>query len=107
MGVHVTVSDICPKCGLPREICACEALEKEESKRIKVYETRKKFRKLVTVIEGLDDADLSKTAKALKQTLACGGTAKDGTIVLQGEHKNKVKKVLVSLGYLADNIEVR
>jgi translation initiation factor 1 len=104
--VDAKVSDVCPKCGLPLEICACEALEKEESQKIKVYETKKKFRKLVTVIEGLDDADLSKTAKDLKQKLACGGTAKNGVIVLQGAHKAKVKGVLVSLGYLEDNINV-
>ncbi|VVC04273.1 Translation initiation factor SUI1 [Candidatus Burarchaeum australiense] len=100
------MSEICPKCGLPLEICACEALEKEESKKIKVFETKKKFRKLVTIIEGLDDADLSKTAKDLKQKLACGGTAKDGMIVLQGAHKEKVKGVLVSLGYLPESINV-
>jgi len=100
------VSETCPKCGLPLEICACEALEKEESQKIKIYETKKKFRKLVTMIEGLDDADLSKTAKDLKQRLACGGTAKDGVIVLQGMHKEKAKKVLVSLGYLEENIKV-
>ena len=100
------MSEICPKCGLPLEICACEALEKEESRKITVYETKKKFRKLVTVIEGLDDADLSKTAKSLKQKLACGGTAKDGIIILQGAHKDKVKNILVSLGYLAESISV-
>jgi len=104
--VNAKVNEICPKCGLPLEICACEALEKEESKKIKVYETKKKFKKLVTVVEGLDDADLSKTAKELKQKLACGGTAKNGLIVLQGAHKEKVKILLVSLGYLAESISV-
>jgi len=100
------VSDICPRCGLPLEICACEALEKSEAKKIRVYETKKKFQKLVTVVEGLDESELQKTAKGLKQKLACGGTAKEGLIVLQGGHKEKVKDVHVSLGYPAENIDV-
>lgn len=88
------------------EICACEALEKSETRKIKAYETKKKFHKLVTVIEGIDPKDLEKTAKGLKQKLACGGTAKDGLIVLQGGHREKIRAALVSVGYPAEIIDV-
>ena len=98
--------EICPKCGLIKDICACDILEKEEVQRIVAYTTKKKFKKLVTVIEGIDNAKIDDTAKELKQKLACGGTAKDGVIVLQGDHKRKIKALLASIGYPAENIEV-
>ncbi len=99
--------EICPKCGLLNDICACEVLEKEESQRIKVYTTKKRFGKFVTVIEGLDKEVLVKTAKELKHKLACGGTNKDGIIVLQGDHKDKMKGLLVGLGYSQECINIR
>ena len=99
--------EICPKCGLLKDICACDVLEKEESQRIKVYSTKKRFGKLVTIVEGLEKDVLDKTAKELKHKLACGGTAKDGAIVLQGDHKDKVKPLLVSMGYSEQSITVR
>ncbi len=101
------MADICPKCGLPLEICACEALEKEEAQKIKVYTTKMRFGKLVTVVEGLSADDLRKTAKELKKKLACGGTDKDNRIVLQGDHKEKVSKLLVELGYNESSISKR
>lgn len=100
------MAGICPKCGLPSELCVCETLEKEESKKIFVYSTSKKFKKLVTIVEGIDKNKIDEYAKKLKQKLACGGTAKDGLIILQGMHVNKVKDILVSLGFPPDKIEV-
>ena len=99
--------EICPKCGLLKDICACEVLEKEESQRIKVYSTKKRFGKLVTVVEGLDREVLEKTAKELKHKLACGGTSKNGIIVLQGDHKDKIKGLLTTMGYSPESITVR
>ncbi|MFA5382723.1 MAG: stress response translation initiation inhibitor YciH [Candidatus Micrarchaeia archaeon] len=91
--------EICAKCGLPKDICVCEILEKEETQQLKVYTTKKRFNKLVTIIEGIDKEQMNKAVKQLKQELACGGTAKDGVIVLQGDHKNKTKKILIKMGY--------
>jgi translation initiation factor 1 len=100
------MGEICPKCGLPKEICACEALEREGAKKIKIYSTKKKFGKLVTVVEGLDESELDKITKELKRTLACGGSSKKGVIVLQGEHRDKTKQLLTKMGYLGDSIDV-
>lgn len=97
---------ICPKCGLPKEICVCEVLEKEETQKIKVYVTKKKFRKFMTIIEGIEKNKLEKTAKELKHKLACGGTAKEGLIELQGNHKRKMRELLVWLGYPEEIITV-
>ncbi len=102
------MSDICPKCGLVKELCVCETIAKE-SQLIKVFIERKKFKKFYTIIEGIDqkEIDIKDLAKKLKERLACGGTVKEGKIELQGEHKNKVKDILVRLGFPPNTIEVR
>jgi len=99
---------VCPTCGLPKELCVCESIAKETQK-ITVYMEKKKFGKKYTVIEGIDkkEINLNQLAKKLKAKLACGGTAKDNVIELQGDHRSKVKSVLVELGFPADNIEIR
>ncbi len=98
--------EICAKCGLPKDICVCDILEKEETQKLEVYTTKKRFNKLVTIIKGIDKDKLNKTVKQLKQELACGGTAKDEMIVLQGDHKHKIKKILIKMGYPEEIISV-
>lgn len=98
--------DKCPKCGMLKDLCVCEILDKEGVTKIRVYATRKKFRKLVTIVEGIDKAQLVRTTKELKQKLACGGTAKEGVIILQGNHKKKVTAILKQLGYPEESVEV-
>jgi translation initiation factor 1 len=97
--------DICPKCGLPKEICVCDVLNKETNRRIKIYTEKKKFRKYMTIVSGLSGEEMEKTAKELKHKLACGGTSKNGIIELQGEHKDGVKKALIALGYPQESID--
>ncbi len=61
---------------------------------------------MVTIVEGIDDVaiDINKLAKILKGACAAGGTVKDRTIELQGEHKKRAAKVLEQNGY---QVEVR
>ena len=101
------MSDICPRCGLPKELCVCETIAKE-TQRIKVYLERKKFGKMSTMIEGIDmkEIGIKSLAKSLKSKLACGGTVKEGRIELQGDHKIRVKKELVHSGFAPDKIDV-
>ncbi|MFH0713012.1 MAG: stress response translation initiation inhibitor YciH [Candidatus Micrarchaeota archaeon] len=101
------MSEICPKCGLPLDICACQSIQKETTQKIKIYTTKKRFNKLVTIVVGLGGEALKETAKSLKHKLACGGSAKDGVIVLQGDHIAKTKEILVSLGYLEEMITAK
>lgn len=96
---------VCPKCGLPEELCVCEEMTKEGQK-IKVRNDRRRYGKYVTIVEGFEDVDVHKIAKELKQHLACGGTSKDDSVELQGNHKNKVKDVLVKMGFTEDMIQV-
>ena len=102
------MSEICSKCGLPKELCVCETIAKEDQ-RIKVYLIAKKFNKNYTVIEGINDKDIDMKglAKKLKTTLACGGTIKDGRIELQGEHKQKVKEILIQSGFAKETIDIK
>lgn len=100
------MTDVCPKCGLNKELCVCESLAKE-SENIKVSGVRRRYKKFITVIEGVSsDADPKKVLKELKTSLACGGTLKDGVIELQGNHTRRVKEILVKLGFQEDQIEV-
>jgi len=101
------MSDICPRCGLPKELCVCETIAKE-TQRIKVYLERKKFGKMSTMVEGIDmkEIGIKSLAKSLKSKLACGGTVKEGRIELQGDHKSRVKKELIKSGFAPNTIDV-
>jgi translation initiation factor 1 len=96
---------ICPKCGLPKELCICEEVAKEQQ-RIQVKVNKRRYGKEVTIIEGLDpyDIDLVDLTKFLKAKLACGGTVKETSIELQGNHKERVKELLAMKGYKLEQI---
>ncbi len=97
--------EICPKCGLPEQACVCEQIEKS-SQKINVTTDRKRYGKIVTVVTGFSDGvDVKKTAKALKNELACGGTYKDNTIELQGDHRKRIKEMLVKLGFDGESLD--
>jgi len=91
--------------GLPPEIC--EQLSAEEQV-IKVRLEKRRFGREVTIIEGINEKefDLKKLASILKSELATGGTAKEGRIELQGDHRHRVKKILVKLGFPEENITI-
>lgn len=52
----------------------------------------------VTVIHGLRAAELDALAKELKRHCGTGGTAKDGVVELQGDHRDKAVAFLESKG---------
>ena len=99
------MAGICSTCGLPDELCMCEELAKEQQ-RIRVYTDTRRYGKVMTIVDGLDgtDIDLSELARLLKNRCAAGGTAKEGRIELQGEHRKKVRAVLQGLGYSVEVI---
>lgn len=57
--------------------------------------------KVVSVVKNLvlTEEDLKILAKKLKQECGSGGTVKDGTIEIQGEHRQRMAEVLQKLGY--------
>jgi translation initiation factor 1 len=102
------MSETCGTCGLPKELCVCETIAKE-SQKIEVSIVKKKFGKISTTIKGLNqnEINLKELASKLKSRFACGGTAKEGIIELQGDHLKDVKAELVKLGFSPDTIEVK
>lgn len=62
-----------------------------------------------TIITGYDSlpeerhAEARELASRLKQRLACGGSERDGEILLQGDVRQKVREILKSNGYKVKN----
>ncbi len=97
--------EICPKCGLPKQACVCEQIVKG-SQRIRVTIDKKRYGKIVTLVTGFESGiDMKKIARSLKNALACGGTYKENTVELQGDHRKKIKEILVKLGFDEEFIE--
>ncbi|HIH97941.1 MAG TPA: stress response translation initiation inhibitor YciH [Thermoplasmata archaeon] len=98
------MSEICPVCGLPKELCVCEEIAKEQQE-IKIYLDKRRFGKSVTIIDGIDSRsiNLSSLVTKLKAKCACGGTIKKGTIELQGDHRVKVGEALKEMGFQTRN----
>tara|TARA_B100001013_G_scaffold309090_1_gene213333 strand:- start:208 stop:516 length:309 start_codon:yes stop_codon:yes gene_type:complete len=102
------MAEICKNCGLPKDLCVCEELDKDDLSILVKLELRK-FRKPTTIIEGLNSKnhDLKKMTYNLKKKLACGGAIKDEIIIIQGDHRDLVKEYLVSEGFDESVIEVQ
>jgi len=102
------MAEICSICGLPLDICVCKEISKEQQ-RIRVRLETRKWGRAVTVIDGIDDkdTDLGRLAQKLKAFCACGGTAKNSQIILQGDHRQRVQSYLIELGYPKENVEVQ
>lgn len=101
------MAETCTKCGMPEDLCVCDSIAKGEQTITVKLDTRS-FGKEMTVVEGLDDGevDLGDLASTLKSKLACGGTAKNGQIQLQGDHTRRIKDVLVEEGFDESQIEI-
>jgi len=98
---------VCNQCGLPQDLCVCETIAREQQK-ITVSVEKKKFGKKYTVVVGIGkEADLDDIFRKLKSKFACGGTAKNEQIELQGDHKNRMKQALVDLGFPEETIEIK
>jgi translation initiation factor 1 len=99
--------EICAKCGLPKDICVCGTISREQQ-RVRVHLETRKWRRPVTVIDGVDEKsfDVGRLTQKLKTICACGGTAKGNQILLQGDHRDNIVEMLSKLGFPVENIEV-
>lgn len=101
------MTDTCPKCGLPEDLCVCQDMARGEQ-HITVSLSERRFGKQMTVVKGFDDdVDISDLETKLKKKLACGGTHKDGKIELQGDHTRRIKDVLEDLGFDRQAIDIK
>ncbi len=57
--------------------------------------------KVVSLIYGFrgNDKDLNSLAKTLKSSCGTGGSAKNGEIIIQGDHVDKIIQKLKDMGY--------
>ena len=60
---------------------------------------KRKKGKLVTVVRGLESADLAELLTKLKSSCGAGGTIKANTVEIQGNHLERVRALLVAGGY--------
>lgn len=102
------IGRICPGCRRPIDQCACRRSDgrpaRPEAGVVRVgRETQGRGGKGVTVIRGLnlDAAGLEQLAGELKRRCGCGGTVRDGTIEIQGEHRDTLVAELRRRGYAA------
>jgi translation initiation factor 1 len=96
---------MCPECQRPIASCVCAAAGKRAPPagdgiaRIR-RETGGRGGKTVTTISdlALDDAALAALGKRLKAACGTGGTVRDGTIELQGDHRDALLALLAKEG---------
>lgn len=106
---------LCPGCNKPVTACVCKqqkpvAKGDPPSGMMKhlgvvrvMRETKGRGGKSVSVIVdlALAPAELEKLCTQLKKRCGTGGTTKDGTIEIQGEHRDTLVGELIKLGYTA------
>ena len=98
----------CPECQKPVFECICK--KKKPKTRLKTkqdgiirirQEIKGRKGKTVSVIYGFqfDQVDLKTLAKQLKQQCGTGGSVKDDTIIIQGDHREKLMELLKAQGH--------
>lgn len=71
------------------------------------YEKKGRAGKQATIIEGFDpddNAEAAGTARILKQRIGCGGSARGGEILLQGDRRRQAADLLREMGYKVKGI---
>lgn len=98
----------CERCDQLESECTCPPLPPPAPRRIPPSDQTARLRlekrpkgKVATVVAGLDPegTDLPELASQLKARCGTGGTVKDGTIELQGDHRDAAEAALTSLDF--------
>ena len=93
----------CERCGMLEESCECppEPVPRvpPENQVARLALEKRKKGKQVTVVRGLETGDLADLLTQLKSACGAGGTVKEGTIEIQGNHLDRVRGLLIAIGY--------
>ena len=91
---QLPVGDVAPK----KERAASE--KKGPARAVVRLERKHRRGKEVTIVDklGLPATELEAWCRDLKQTLGCGGSVEDTTIVLQGDFRKRLPDILTKLG---------
>jgi len=78
-----------------------QTLPKKQQKLRLAMERAGRGGKTVTIIRGFvgSEEDMNDLCKLLKQKCGVGGTAKDGEIIIQGDHRPRLLEILKNEGY--------
>ncbi len=78
-----------------------EAAKQQKEPLICKFEKKGRAGKPVTIVEGFlgSDEELKTISKKIKTTLGIGGSEKDGSIIIQGDNREKIMKILQEMGY--------
>ena len=100
---------VCKRCGQPETACRCAsgaaAGRRDAAPNdgyVRISRDRKgRGGKTMTVLTGVpgSDAELAALAQRLKRLCGSGGTAKDGIIEIQGDHREKIEAELKLMGH--------
>ncbi|HEV3430634.1 MAG TPA: translation initiation factor Sui1 [Paraburkholderia sp.] len=95
---------MCPECRLSLAQCVCKAAKARPAgdgiARVS-RETKGRGGKSVTIVKGLalDPVALALLGKQLRTACGSGGTVKDGTLEIQGDHCERVIEELKKAGH--------
>ncbi len=73
-----------------------------EKQQLRVWlDSKQRAGKVATIVRGFvgSEADLKELGKMLKTRCGVGGSAKDGEIIIQGDHRDRVMDILIKSGY--------
>lgn len=78
-----------------------ETIPPAEQRLVIRIDTKHRKGKTVTLVDGFigQREDMEALGKKLKTACGTGGSAKDGLIIVQGEHLDKIKQLLKGWGY--------
>lgn len=85
------------------EIPEEETLLPKDQKLIVAIDKKGRAGKQVTAVSGFigKEEDLESLGKMLKTKCGVGGSVKDGVILIQGDHRDRITNILTTLGYKA------
>ncbi len=104
-GTQFDIPPRCDQCGELEEECKCPPPARTwlapQEQTAKVSVAKRKRGKVVTLVAGLspEESDVAALLTKLKTLCGAGGTVKEDTLEIQGNHAQKVRECLTEIGY--------